>query len=64
MKNLVQHLGEKTNYTVHHIQFYLSLGIKLIKLHKMSKFKQSDWMKKHIGFKKENMQTYEWQCLW
>ena len=53
MKNLVQHLGEKTNYTVHHIQFYLSLGIKLIKLHKMSKFKQSDWMKKYIGFKKE-----------
>ena len=50
MKNLVPHLVEKTNYTVHHIQIYLSLGIKLIKLHKILKFKLSDWMKKYIDF--------------
>ena len=28
------------------LQLYISLGIKLIKIHKILKFKESDWMKK------------------
>ena len=51
-KKLVPNLSKKTNYTVHYInlQLYLLLGMKLIKIHKILKFKQSDWMKKYTDF--------------
>ena len=52
---LIPNLGNKTNYVLHYknLQLYLSLGMKLTKIHKMLKFKQSDWMKKHINFNTE-----------
>ena len=45
IKKLISNLGNKTNYVVHYrnIQLYLSLGMKLTKIHR--KLKQSDWMK-------------------
>ena len=48
VKKLIPNLGIKTNYVVHYryLQLYLSLGMKLTKIHKVLKLKQSDWMKK------------------
>ena len=60
INRLVPHLGNNSKYVVHYknFQLYLSLGMKLTKVHEILKFKQSDWLKKYtdfnIGKKKKN----------
>ena len=55
VKKLIPNLGNKTNYVVHYrnLQLYLSLKMKLSKIHEVLKYKQSDWMKKYINFNTE-----------
>ena len=47
VNKLVPDLGNKSKYVVHYInlQLHLSLGMKLTKVHRIVKFKQSDWLK-------------------
>ena len=47
---LIPNLGNKKNYVIHYenLKQYLSLGLKLVKIHRGIKFKESSWLEKYI----------------
>ena len=55
IKKIIPNLSNKTNYVVHYrnLQLYLSLGMKLTKIHRVLEYKQSDSMKKYVDFNTE-----------
>ena len=52
VNKLVPNLGNKSKYVVHcrNLQLHLLFGMKLTKVHRILKFKQSDWLSKYIDF--------------
>ena len=52
VKKLIFNLGDKVKYVVHYnnLQCYLSLEMKLVKVHRILKFKQSNWLKEYVEF--------------
>ena len=59
---LVLNLGNKSEYVVHYknLPLHSSLRMKLTKNHRISKSKQSDWLRKYIDFntnKRKNAAT-------
>ena len=46
------HLGNENKYVLHYrnLWLYVSLGMKLIGVHRISKIKKPDWLKKYIDF--------------
>ena len=55
VKKLVPNLRDKIKYIVHYknLQYYLSSGMKLIKIHRILNFKEYDWLKEYIDFNTE-----------
>ena len=52
VNRLIRNLGNKSKYVVNYknLQLYLSLKMKVTKVHTILNFKQSDWLNKYLDF--------------
>ena len=60
VNNSVPNLGNKSKYVLYYksCQLYILLGMKLVSVHRILKFKQSDWLKKYIVSITEKRKKY------
>ena len=58
VRKLIPNLGDKVKYVVHYknLKHYLSLGMKLVRIHRILSFKQSNWLKKYVDFNTKKRQ--------
>ena len=58
VKKFVPNLGDKIKCVVHYknLKYYLSLGMKLVKIHIILCFKQNNWLKKYVDFNTKKRQ--------
>ena len=61
VRKLVPNLGNKSKYVVQYknLQLYLSLEVKLTKVHRVLKFKQSDWLKNMLILIQKKVNSFE-----
>ena len=61
VRKLVPNLGNKRKYVVQYknLQLYLSLEVKLTKVHRVLKFKQSDWLKNMLILIQKKVNSFE-----
>jgi hypothetical protein len=57
-QKLIPNLYDKRKYVLHYrnLQLYISLGMKIIKIHRVASFTQSLWMKPYVDFNTEKRQ--------
>ena len=52
VNKLIPNLKDKNNYVIHYrnLQMYKSLGMKVVKIHRVLKFSKTDWLKDFVMF--------------